>query len=137
MSTDVVTVAESATLADAAERLLANHVGSVIVVDGDGAPVGIVTETDLIRAGFETGHAFVEIGVHQIGHRPVITTKPSASVSLVADRMADEGVKKVPVMEDMDLVGILTLSDIVAHLSNIRQEAGELASARDEWESEE
>lgn len=137
MSTEVVTVDEAASLADAAERLLANRIGSVIVVDGDGAPLGILTETDLVRAGYETGRPFADVDVGQIGHRPVITTKPTASISLVADRMTDDGVKKVPVMDDMDLVGILTHSDIVGHLSTIRREAGELAGAREEWESEE
>lgn len=137
MSTDVVTVDEAATLADAAERLLANGVGSVIVVDSDGAPVGILTETDLVRAGYETGRPFADVDVGQIGHRPVITTKPSASISRVAGRMTEEGVKKVPVMDDLELVGILTYSDIVNHLSTIRREASDLAAAREEWESEE
>lgn len=72
MTTGVVSVGRDATLADAAERFLVHGVGSVVIVGGDGAPVGI-----------------------------------------------------------------LPFTDIVYHLSGIRREAGELASARDQWESEE
>lgn len=136
MTTDVVTVGRDGTLADAAEALLANDVGSVIVVDDDGTPGAILSEADLIRAGYETGQPFVEVPVDGIGHRPVVTIEPTASVSLLAERMEREGVKKVPVMDDLDLVGIVTLSDVVWHLSDIRREAGELASARERWESE-
>lgn len=51
--------------------------------------------------------------------------------------MADEGVKKVPVLDDFDLVGIVTLTDIVWHLSEIRQEAAGLEDAHSEWNPDE
>jgi CBS domain-containing protein len=134
MSTDVVTVPLATTVHDAAGRLLDSGVGSVIVVDDDGAPVGILTESDLISAGYRTERPFTDIDVADAGRKPVITTKPTASVSLVAGRMADNDVKKVPVMEELDLVGVITLTDIVWHLSDIRKEASDLERASDKWD---
>jgi CBS domain-containing protein len=133
MSTDVVTVPKGATLQDAAEQLLANGVGSVIVVD-DETPIGILTETDLIRAGYETEQSFADVGVSQVGHRPVVSAAPDETVSKVAKKMAREDVKKVPVMADIDLVGIITLTDIVWGLSDIRKEASDLEAAREKWD---
>lgn len=133
MSTDVVTVHRDASLQAAVERLLEAGVGSVIVVDDDGYPVGIVTETDALRAAAGTGAPLAAIGVADLSHRAVVTTAPDRTVQRVARRMADEGVKKVPVLDGIDLVGILTLTDIVWHLSEIRKEATELGEMPDDW----
>lgn len=134
MSTDVVTVPMEATLQVAAERLLTNDVGSVIVVDEAGAPMGILTESDLIRAAHESERPFTDIDVQQVGHKPVVTIEPDATISRVAGMMADEDVKKVPVMEDFELVGIITLTDVVWDLSDIRKEASDLEAARQKWD---
>lgn len=133
MSTDVVTVPRSATLREAVERLLAEDVGSVIVMSEEGNPVGIVTESDALQATFQTGDPLREIDVADLSHRPVVTTKPSATVPYVANRMASEGVKKAPVMDDLDLVGIITMTDIAWHLSEIRKEASAYGEAISQW----
>lgn len=133
MSADVVTVPIGATVEDAAGELLEQGVGSVILVSDDGGPVGILTESDVIRAAYRSGRPISDVDVHDVGHKPVIRTEPTASISLVAEKMADNDVKKVPVMDDMDLVGIITLSDVVWHLSDIRKEATELERASEKW----
>ena len=133
MSTDVVTVAVGGTVGDVVDRLLGEDVGSVIVVDDDGDPVGIVTESDALRIARETGRPFADIGVREVGHRPLVTTTPARSISTVARTMAESGVKKVPVMDGLDLVGMVTLTDIVWHLSALRQETAEVEAVREEW----
>ncbi|MFC6757966.1 MULTISPECIES: CBS domain-containing protein [Haloarcula] len=132
MSTEVVTVGLEATLADAADRLLNAGVGSVIVVE-DGEPVGIVTESDVLRAARDTGNALRDIDVREVGHGAVVTTSPSKAVTTVARLMADEGVKKVPVMDGLDLVGMVTLTDIVWALPSLRAETTAMEAVRDRW----
>ncbi|MFC6865010.1 CBS domain-containing protein [Halomicroarcula sp. GCM10025817] len=134
MSTDVVTVPVGATLADAVRRLLEEGVGSVVVVDGEGDPVGIVTESDALGLALETDDPLSSLSVEAVGHRPVVTTTPSTAVSTVARTMADEGVKKVPVIDGIDLVGMVTLSDVVWHLTELRSELSNAASLRAEWD---
>lgn len=133
MSTDVVTVPRAATLREAVDRLLEHDVGSVIVLSEEGHPTGIVTESDALQAAHRTGEPLREIDVVELSHRPVVTTKPDATVPYVASRMADEGVKKAAVMDDLDLVGIITLTDIVWHLSEIRKEASAFGEAISRW----
>ncbi|MDS0284195.1 CBS domain-containing protein [Haloarcula onubensis] len=132
MSSDVVTVDVDAALADAVDRSLTAGVGSVIVV-ADGDPVGILTESDVLRAARDTGRPLREIDVRDVGHRPVVTTRPSAAVTTVARLMTDEGVKKVPVMDGVELVGIVTLSDIVWALPSLRTEQAAIEAVHDEW----
>jgi len=132
MSTDVVTVTVDATVATATDRLLDAGVGSVIVVE-DGNPVGILTESDVLRAARDTGSPLGDIEVRDIGRRPVVTTTLSTAVTTVARLMADEGVKKVPVLDGLDLVGIVTLTDIVWALPSLRAETTAIEAVREEW----
>ena len=132
MSTDVVTVGAGGTLADTADRLLAAGVGSVIVVE-DGEPVGILTESDVLRAARDTGRPLRDIDVRDVGHRPVVTTSPSTAATTVARLMADEDVKKIPVLDGVDLAGIVTLTDIVWALPELRDETAAIEGVRDEW----
>lgn len=132
MTTELVTVDADATLRDAVGRLLATGVGSVIVVD-DGTPMGLVTETDALEAAHESGDSLAAIGLEPFCEGPIVTTAPDRTVQSVARRMADEGVKKFPVLEDMDIVGIVTLTDLVYHLSDIRSEIQSLADRHYDW----
>lgn len=134
MTTDVVSVDEGAMLDEVVEQLLTNDVGSVIVTD-DGNLSGIVTESDVLRAALKTGRSLDELPVAKLQHGPIVTTNADKTVQGVARRMADNDVKKVPVMDDLDLVGILTHSDVVWHLSDIREEASQLKAAHDRWDS--
>jgi CBS domain-containing protein len=132
MTTDIVTVPVEATLADAVERLLVNEVGSVVVL-ADENPTGIVTETDALCAAHETGEPLADIDLRRFCEGPVATTTPDRTVQSVARRMAEEGVKKFPVLADLDLIGMVTLTDIVYHLSDIRTEAQALADRHYDW----
>jgi len=134
MTTDVVTVHREATLRDAVEQLLGQEVGSAIAMSDESNPIGIVTETDVLHAAYRTRDPLGEISVSELSNRPVVTTKPETTVQTVARKMADEEVKKVPVMDDLDLVGIVTLTDIVWHLSEIRKEAAALEEAHSQWD---
>lgn len=134
MSTDVVTVDSSASLAEAVEQQLESGVGSVIVLN-DGNPCGIVTEHDALEAALRAGRPLHSVPVAKLAHGSVVTADPETDVQTVARRMAEEAVKKVPILDGIDLVGIVTLTDIVRHLSDIRSEASEIEAARDRWES--
>lgn len=134
MSTDVVSIPQSASLHDAVSQLLDHGVGSVVVTDDRGHPTGVVTESDVLRAAHATGDPLDGIAVADLSHRPVVTTEPSATVEGLARTMAEESVKKVPVMDDLDLVGMVTLTDIVWHLSDIRNQAKGYGEAFSRWD---
>ncbi|MFB6138860.1 MAG: CBS domain-containing protein [Halosimplex sp.] len=127
MATEVVTVDVDATLEDAVGKLLAEGVGSVVVVD-DGSPAGIVTESDALEAAHERGRPLGEIAVRGLAHPPLVTTDPDRTVQGVARTMAEAGVKKVVVTEGLSIRGIVTLTDVVYHVADLRKEAAAAAS---------
>lgn len=132
MTRDVVTLDAGRSLRDCAKAMVGNGVGSVVVVV-DGDPVGIVTETDALRAGATTNRPLGEISVRDAMRRPLTRIHPNASVRAAAERMRTEEIKKLPVVDGLELVGILTLTDLVRNLPAIRDEAADAVRAHDDW----
>ena len=133
MTGDVVTVAVDGTVADAAGPMLEFDVGSVVVTRG-GNPYGIVTETDVIAAAHETGRPIDAIPLESATSHPLVTIGPDATVRAAVERMREAGIKKLAVVDGIDLVGILTRGDVVdAHPSLVR-EAVRRGERRGEWE---
>lgn len=133
MSTDVVTCGPDESLRTAGRRMLDHGVGSVVVVDG--VPMGILTETDALRAGVLTDRPFDDVAVSEVGSHPLVTVGPETTVRKAVDRMKDEGVKRLPVVEDDALVGVLTRTDIAAHYGAVVREAHALEERQDDWEA--
>ena len=110
MTTHVRTIDSKSTIADAAKTMARWKIGSLIVTS-DHSAVGIVTEGDISRSvakGVNVGTA-----LREFGKRRLITIAAGERLEVAAKTMADAGVKKLPVMEDGKLVGIVTQTDIV------------------------
>lgn len=134
MSRDVVTCPIEATVQRAAEIMVAEEVGSVIVLRG-GDPFGIVTDSDVVRAGAETAGSFNDIPLEDVVNHPLVTVEPDATVRTAVERMRTEGIKRLPVVSGIDLVGIITRTDIVASYQTLVHEAYEIRRQREQWET--
>jgi CBS domain-containing protein len=132
MTNRVVTVAADASLRAAADLMLSEGVGSV-VVRRDGNPAGILTEADFVAAGHEHDRPFSEIPVYAAASSPLVTTGPSATLRSAAERMNEAGVKRLPVADGIDLIGIVTATDLLAARSDLDAEAREYLREREEW----
>lgn len=119
MTTDLVTCPIDAPLQVGVERMLENRVGSVIILE-DATPVGIVTETDTLHAGYVTERPFTEIPIRKVMSQPLVTISPKKTLRRATQRMESDGVKKLVVVEDMDPVGILTTQDIVDNYGELK-----------------
>jgi CBS domain-containing protein len=133
MTEPVVTVPVDATLEGAVYRMLEHRIGSVVVMADDGH-LGIVTETDVLLAGHETGRPFAEIAVEDVMSRPLLTVPPDTTVRATVERMREAGVKKLGVADGIDLKGIVTHQDIVYAHPELIQEAIHLEERRQDWE---
>jgi CBS domain-containing protein len=132
MTTGCVTVPSSATLADCVTRMLMAGTGSV-VIDDDG-PLGIVTESDVLRAAHDIDEPLDDIPAHVAMSHPVERIEPTATVRKAAERMHDLGIKKLLVARGLEPVGMVTLTDLVWHFSDFQREAGRLALEGRTWE---
>lgn len=112
MSTEIVSVGISATVAEAATLMGKQQVGSALVMDGDDV-VGIFTERDIVRA---LGEHFDAAG-HPVSSWMTpnpSTVGPDAPTDEALDRMLAGGFRHLPVVEGDRVVGMLSLRDIAA-----------------------
>jgi len=112
MSKDVKVVRPDSSVREVVAIMNKFDIGSIIVVQGD-RPVGIITERDILRRIVEPCLAPETLTARQVMSSPVLTIKETASIDEAAKLMAKKGVKKLPVMDNQKLVGIVTFSDIV------------------------
>jgi CBS domain-containing protein len=113
MSSPVVTVDAGATLHDAVREMLERGVGSVVVVDS--GPVGIVTRTDALRETYRSDGSLSAHPVARAMSRDLATTTRKASVRSAVEEMKRRGVKRLPVRDGVELVGIVTVTDVAEH----------------------
>ena len=108
MVKDVLTVAPSDTIGEAAEKMNAANVGAVVVVEDFVRIVGIVTERDLLRAVASRARA-AEARVRQWMTPDPVTIAPDLTVEEAARIMFDHNFRHLPVVKDGRPLGIVSL----------------------------
>jgi CBS domain-containing protein len=118
MTETVVTAAPDTPVRHIAEIMRERNVGSVVLVDGDGSAVGFVTDRDLTVSVLADGHAGEQPAE---GHAssPVVTGEPGMHIEEATELMARHGIRRLPVVDEGRLTGIVTLDDIAARLGDV------------------
>jgi CBS domain-containing protein len=108
MTRDVLSVDPTATIGEAAEKMMDAGVGAVVVMEDTVRLVGIVTERDILRAVAQRARA-AEARVRQWMTESVITIDPATTVEEAATMMFEKNFRHLPVMKDGRLLGIVSL----------------------------
>ena len=116
MSSPVHTVGTDTPLRNAGRMMLDHGIGSVIVVDDDQLE-GILTATDFIRIIAE-GDPDPNATVGTFMSTDVTTTTANESIRSVADLMLEYGFHHVPVVDEEQVIGVITTTDLTAYLSS-------------------
>jgi CBS domain-containing protein len=119
MSSPVKTVGKDETVEAVARVFAEEGVGSLIV--GEDPIEGIITEYDVVKS-IGQGKDPAETTVGQLMSEPVVTIRPNDTVENAGDRMGNNGVKKLPVTEGGQPVGIITTTDLAHFLPHHRLE---------------
>ena len=122
-SADVVTVAPTASVSEAAQ-LMSNHGIGTVVVSSDGeTPEGILSERDIVRELAKSGGGCLDEQVADYMTRKLITCTSHDNVGQILQQMTDGRFRHMPVVEEDKLIGIVTLGDVVkAQLSQLAME---------------
>ena len=112
---EVVTIAPSASLASAVGLLVEKRIGAVLILGADRRVVGILSERDVMRALAERGAGALEEPVSQTMTRKVSTCNENESVFNIMERMTEGRSRHVPVVDQGELVGIVSIGDVVKH----------------------
>jgi CBS domain-containing protein len=75
-----------------------------------------------MRAGYVTERPFSEIPIRNAMSQPLVTVAPDKTLRRATQRMDEEAVKKLVVVDDMELVGVLTAQDIIENYHELKSE---------------
>ncbi|MBA2847148.1 CBS domain-containing protein [Methanococcus maripaludis] len=112
MSTPVATVTLDTTAYDVANILKDKGIGCLVVLNDAGKPVGIITERDLALGVVSRNLKSKEVIVEEISSSKLIAIAPKSTLMDAARKMDTENVKRLPVIDGDELLGIVTVSDI-------------------------
>ena len=110
--TDVVTAQPQQSVQEAVAILVDKNIGAVVVVNDIGQPVGIFSERDIIRAAAGNDAVF-SLPIGTLMSRELVTGVPDDDLEAVAHTMTEKRIRHVPVVEQGQLVGIVSIGDVV------------------------
>ncbi|HBZ70004.1 MAG TPA: CBS domain-containing protein [Deltaproteobacteria bacterium] len=123
----VISVPEDTPVQQVASILEREAVRCVVVVDANGAATGIVTDRDLALRVVASGRNPEMTAAVAIMSHPIITVTPADTMERAIEQMARHGVRRLPVTEGSELVGIVSLDDLLGDLGSDLEDLGEVA----------
>jgi CBS domain-containing protein len=109
---DVLKVDAESSALDAVRQMIGANIGSLLVTDGDEV-TGIVTERDYLRRVAEEGPTDEGVTVREIMSSPLIVVSPETEIDECMAVMTDRRIRHLPVVENGDVVGIVSIGDVV------------------------
>jgi CBS domain-containing protein len=127
---EVVTVRATDTIKAAADKMREHGVAALVVTSGD-AIKGLISERDIVLAVSQLGQAALITTVAMIMTHSVVTVTPSDSLRHAMQLMTSHRVRHLPVVVDGDLVGIVSIGDVVKlRLEDLETETNVLREVR-------
>lgn len=109
---DVLRVQADATVLEAVRQMVEANVGSLLVTE-EGDITGIVTERDYLRRVAVEGRTDAETLVREIMSAPLIVVTPQTSIDECMALMTDRRIRHLPVTDDGEVIGIVSIGDLV------------------------
>ena len=115
MTKDIITIDMQKSVFDAAVLMNGKTVGCLVIMDGE-EPIGIVTERDFVRRVIAKNLP-LNTAVSEIMSKPLTTIGPNSPLREAARLMLKNKIRRLPVVKEAKLVGIIVASDFARQLS--------------------
>lgn len=112
MTKNPVTMLPSATVKECAAKMHEFNIGSLIIQEGSSIQ-GIITEQDIVHRVVRHDKSAADVKAHEVMTRSITSISPDADIYEAMVKMRDVGVRHLPVTTEDELVGFLTLKDIL------------------------
>jgi CBS domain-containing protein len=120
----VVSIDPTATLGAAVKMLAEHRIGALVVLGPDRRLIGILSERDIVRVLAEHGAGVLAQPLSQVMTRKVVTCSQTDSVGVLMERMTVGKFRHLPVVEQDQVIGIISIGDVVKHrLQEIERES--------------
>ena len=120
MSKKVKTVSKNKDIISAAKIMFKDNVSAVVVVEKN-RPIGLLTERDLAVRVLDKNKDLKRLKVSDIMTTPILTVAPDADIYYSSEMMRKNRIKKLPVVRNGILIGIVTQTDILEYFRNLRK----------------
>ncbi|WP_340101144.1 CBS domain-containing protein [Salinibaculum salinum] len=121
MSSGVISVTPDTLVEEAADTLLDEQIGSLVVVDGNNQLKGILTSTDFVRI-VRDSKPKAQTTVERYMTDQVVTVEAQDSIRDAADKMITYNIHHLPVVDDEEgVIGMLSTTDLTAYISDVVQ----------------
>jgi CBS domain-containing protein len=117
MIRNVRTIDVEDTVLDAVSKMNRHEIGCVVVTEKD-KPVGILTERDILKRIVPRGMDPTSTKAHSVMSKTLVTTRPESEITQAAQVMLKGNIKKLVVVNDGSLVGIVSLTDLLPILAS-------------------
>ena len=114
MTDRVIRVHPEECVAVAARQLATNHIGAMPVCGNDGRVLGVVTDRDLVVRCLAAGRSPEKTKVREVMTGYVVSVTPDTGIRTAASVMGHRQIRRLPVMEDGKLLGMVSLSDLAS-----------------------
>lgn len=121
MTEDVVVVRPHATIDEAISQMIDNRVSGLPVVDADRNLVGVITEIDIIDLVYEGDLSSTLVGDHMT--KDVSALDITSSLDEAANIFCNNSIRRIPIVCDGRLVGVLSRHDLIGFVRAVRQKA--------------
>lgn len=135
MRSGMVTVPATADLRTASRKLLKRR-GRPLTVTHDDEPVGLLAEYHVVKAGCLSNRPFEEIPVKKVMARTSGTVPPTMPVRIAIKRMNRSNVSAIPVAEELEVIGSLTIRDVARNYHQLLEEATETTDLKETWNND-
>lgn len=123
----LITIHRNELIATAANLLSKNNIGALVVLGDDEQLAGILSERDIIRSLALEGAQTLKKSVEELMVEQVITCRPDDEVKQLMTWMTGQRVRHLPVVDSDQLVGIVSIGDVMKHrLGEVKTEANVL-----------
>ncbi|HEX6294007.1 MAG TPA: CBS domain-containing protein [Nitrososphaeraceae archaeon] len=118
MTKDLLTISEKDTALKAAQLMSEKGVSSLIVLSDD-QPIGIITERDFIKKVCLKELKLSTVKVGDMMSKIRTSASPDTSIDVAVQRMVNNRIRRLPIIDNGKLVGIITVTDLAKHLRTI------------------
>lgn len=112
----VRSIYSDASVLEVAQRMRDEEVGSLVVVDGEDNPLGIVTDRDLLRRVIAAERPFDTTTAADVMSQPLYTVDADEPLDKLVQTMASHGVRRLAVLDRHELTGVVSLDDLLLEL---------------------
>lgn len=119
----VVTATPSTAISMAMDLLISNQISCLPVIGDSGQLEGIVSDRDIFRAVHKDHRSFTKLTIGELMTTKVMIGVPNDDIQYIASVMTQNRIRHVPIVEDQNLVGLISVGDVVkAHIDEVEVE---------------